>query len=638
MFRRPILLLIAIFCIAYPRAHATAQGSSSVTQIVYSSNYWGPMNIFTMNINGSNARRIETYPSDQISPTCASSGTRIAFSSIFTGVTNGRRIETIDWNGANRVTITDETSYNSQPSWSPDGTRIAYTANRDDTIVEEGNEIYVMNSNGSNIVRLTDNDRSDASPTWSPNGTRIAFVSVLQVGVDDLNPEIFLMNPDGSNVTQITNSAAVDREPSWSPDGTKIAFRSDRDGNDELYVMNADGSNIVRLTTSSTYDGMPSWSPDGSKIAFVSLRHGNDNPAIYVMNSNGINVQLLTDTSVRSLFPCWLVIPTPNLITNGTFATGALSPWTAAATPNASDLVSRIQSNVLEFYRTTTSTSGAISQTTGVALPALTPLEARLSIGNSSAVRKRLTVTLEDANDPTRQQNCVFWLPASAALNTFIVRTYTPQAWGNLRLTLSEGTATGTGWLRVDNVEVRQQPGGSVVSTTCTDPNIPTAASGTDAANLFSNGNFANGLNGWYFGGDITYQLTAGMLEFYKTVGGAANATVVNTTAQLNAASRFELTLDLGNSSATAKRITVILNDGDWTDSQTCNFWLPGGTALARHTMRTFNYTVWNPVHVSIFESVSGQAWTQLDNVDLRRRSTLPLVGTECYQPGAALP
>ncbi|MDZ4763551.1 MAG: hypothetical protein SGI73_03295, partial [Chloroflexota bacterium] len=85
-------------------------------------------------------------------------------------------------------------------------------------------------------------------------------------------------------------------------------------------------------------------------------------------------------------------------------------------------------------------------------------------------------------------------------------------------------------------------------------------------------------------------------------------------------------------------RITVILNDGDWTDSQTCNFWLPGNTALARHTMRTFNYTVWNPVHVSIFESVSGQAWTQLDNVDLRRRSTLSLVGTECYQPGAALP
>jgi hypothetical protein len=29
--------------------------------------------------------------------------------------------------------------------------------------------------------------------------------------------------------------------------------------------------------------------------------------------------------------------------------------------------------------------------------------------------------------------------------------------------------------------------------------------------------------------------------------------------------------------------------------------------------MRTFNYTSWNPVHVSVFESVSGQAWTQLN-------------------------
>jgi hypothetical protein len=34
---------------------------------------------------------------------------------------------------------------------------------------------------------------------------------------------------------------------------------------------------------------------------------------------------------------------------------------------------------------------------------------------------------------------------------------------------------------------------------------------------------------------------------------------------------------------------------------------------LGRYTMRTFNYTSWNPVHVSVFESVSGQAWTQLN-------------------------
>jgi hypothetical protein len=35
---------------------------------------------------------------------------------------------------------------------------------------------------------------------------------------------------------------------------------------------------------------------------------------------------------------------------------------------------------------------------------------------------------------------------------------------------------------------------------------------------------------------------------------------------------------------------------------------------------------------------VSGQAWTQVDNVDLRRNAALSVVGTECYQAGAAPP
>jgi len=36
----------------------------------------------------------------------------------------------------------------------------------------------------------------------------------------------------------------------------------------------------------------------------------------------------------------------PNLITNGTFASGALSPWTTSAAPTAADLVTRVQSQV----------------------------------------------------------------------------------------------------------------------------------------------------------------------------------------------------------------------------------------------------------------------------------------------------
>lgn len=529
---------------------------------------------------------------------------------------DGTRLASASMEETNGVKIWNTTTYSPSPEkslsityvsnieWNATGTQIAFGTPTGAFLVP-GSVSTPIGNPSTYALGL----REQAySLTWNPSGTQIAIGYLNKVAVWNATTlqQIWL----------ITGHMGVVEGIAWSPNGDRIASISSQD--DAVKIWNADTGALL-----ATY-------PNNSSVASLGLAW-NPNPNLSHLVYGGT-----ASTALSSVQPPVLA-PLPNMITNGTF-TGALAPWTTAAAPNPADLVWRIQDGVLEFYRTTTSTFGAISQTTGTALPALTPLEARLSIGNSSGVRRRLTVTLEDASDGTRLQNCVFWLPANAPLRTFIVRTYAPQAWGNLRLTLSEGTATGSGWLRVDNVEVRQLPGGGVASTTCADPNIPAAANVTDSVNLFNNGDFSNGLTGWYFGGDITYRLTLGVLEFYKTIGGTANATVVNSTAQINPAARLELTLDLGNSSASAKRITVILNDGDWTDSQTCNFWLPAGAALGRYTMRTFNDTLWNPVHVSVFESVSGQAWTQLDNIDLRRRAALSTVGVECYQPGAALP
>jgi WD40 repeat protein len=235
-------------------------------------------------------------------------------------------------------------------------------------------------------ISVPGGDVFDAS--WSPDGTSIATTGsdgAVRIWNAGTGSETFVFT------AHTTIVIAVD----WSPNGAQIASL-DRSG--KVYVWDAASGQV--LNSFNVFSSTVTWSPDSQRLAYSA--------------GNGSIV---------------IVDPTPdNLLTNGTF-TGALAPWTTAAAPNPADLVWRIQEGVLEFYRTTTSTFGAISQTTGTALPALTPLEARLSIGNSSGVRRRLTVTLEDASDGTRLQNCVFWLPANAPLRTFIVRTYTPQAW-----------------------------------------------------------------------------------------------------------------------------------------------------------------------------------------------------------------
>ena len=186
--------------------------------------------------------------------------------------------------GTNLRRLTYNPAEDNYQDWSPDGKKIAFTSNRD------GNsEIYVMNTDGSNQRRLTYNSAFDYRPRWSPDGTKIAFERSHN---DGITYDICVINADGSNERNLTNRPTTsDFFPRWLPDGSKIVFGSLRDGNSEIYVMDADGVNQHNLTNNPAVDWNPMVSPDGTKIAFASGRGGNYEPNydIYVMNANGSN-------------------------------------------------------------------------------------------------------------------------------------------------------------------------------------------------------------------------------------------------------------------------------------------------------------------------------------------------------------
>ena len=226
---------------------------------------------------------------------------KIAFASSRDG---NLEIYVMNVDGTNQTRLTDSPDREVMPAWSPDGTRIAYV-----TRIGEGNwDIYVMDADGSNQTRLTFNLRIEQFPAWSPDSTRIAYV--VDFGAE---ASIFVMNADGSNQLNLTHNASKDHSPAWSPDGTRIAFSSPRiDANFDVWVMNADGTNPTRLTSGTGDEGMAAWSTDGTKIAFVTResRHYPDDPGgIFVMNADGSGtVRLTTDdfeAEVRSSSPDW---------------------------------------------------------------------------------------------------------------------------------------------------------------------------------------------------------------------------------------------------------------------------------------------------------------------------------------------
>ena len=249
----------------------------------------GNMEIYVMNSDGTEQRRLTNNRARDENPSLSPDGKKIAFASgrggnmeIYVMNTDGTGQRNLTNNPAHEIppflsqdgkNITSASIREENPSWSPDGKKIAFGSMI---------HIYTMNADGSEVKRLGFASHADTS--WSPDGKKIAF---------EWGGHIHAMNADGSEARILTDNLGQDADPSWSPDGKKIAFHSNRDTNYEIYIMNADGSEQRNLTNNPAHDLHPCWSQDGKKIVFVSERDGNRE--IYAMNPDGSEQRNLTN-------------------------------------------------------------------------------------------------------------------------------------------------------------------------------------------------------------------------------------------------------------------------------------------------------------------------------------------------------
>ncbi len=335
-------------------------------------------------------------------------------------------------------------------------------------------------------------------------------------------------------------------------------------------------------------------------------------------------------------------VPASDLIQNGTFGAG-MANWSVFALPTPADLVTSINNGVLSFYRQPLApgTSGQ-----GVVLQSFGPLAdeaiitAVFDLGNSSTVRKRVTVLLHDL-DFSDLFVCTFWLAPGSPLQPYRMTTHTNRAWSSATISFyAASTGSNGGAYMLDNVHVYPTPGAPGDRTECGDPTTPAASAGADGPQMLANGDFSSGaLAPWGVFGQITHQITGGVFQFFRPPGTPAGVVLQATGAGVPLRTRLTLTAGLGNSSGVRKRVTILIHDNDFSDLAACTFWLEPGQPVAAHTMRMFTNKGWSNATVAVYAAnVETSQWILLDNVSLRATPGAPMNGTDCIEPVGAAP
>ena len=183
--------------------------------------------------------------------------TRVAFSSSRNGSFD---IYVMDADGKNLRRLTSSSGNEGEPAWTPDGTRIVYTSTTGTTA-----QIAIMAADGGENRQLTIASGGNHSPSVSGDGRTIAFVSAR-----DGNHAIYLMNLDGSNQRRLVKSSARQTNPRFARNGDLVYVMERGGGSKGSKVMRLTaGGNDSQLFQTEDPIAALAVSRDGDRLAYV---------------------------------------------------------------------------------------------------------------------------------------------------------------------------------------------------------------------------------------------------------------------------------------------------------------------------------------------------------------------------------
>ena len=246
--------------------------------------------IFTVQPDGSGARRITHREAVEHMPTWSPDHDRIAFLSW------SRRIVVVDADGSARSVIyrlPRRFEGITGLAWSPDGTRLAFATAREKGRDHPGGprdcgQIRWISSGGGPTHVVINGEPHITGISWSPDGGWLAIgfehQNMTRACGDDRPLGIARVRLDGSGLHGLGPGLAT--HPDWSPDGRWIAYRDWRRTCHvcgEIWVVRPDGARNHVLTPMPASEGgltQPRYAPTGKRL--VALGDG-----IWVIRGDG---------------------------------------------------------------------------------------------------------------------------------------------------------------------------------------------------------------------------------------------------------------------------------------------------------------------------------------------------------------
>jgi Tol biopolymer transport system component len=166
-------------------------------------------------------------------------GKRICFSS---NTNRKLQLYTMNIDGTDRQKLTNDTIANYNPLWSPDGKKILYYKERGDN----RDQIFIYDLASKKENPVTNGTLHNYYPAWWPDSKHISYVSTLPNPAHSNKNLITHIDVDGNNrrETELEGNYVQ-----WSPDGKTMAFIKSKWGiESNIYLSKGDNKAAVCIT------------------------------------------------------------------------------------------------------------------------------------------------------------------------------------------------------------------------------------------------------------------------------------------------------------------------------------------------------------------------------------------------------
>ena len=266
--------------------------------LVFVSTRDGNPEIYSINANGTGAKRLTDSPATDEQPSRSVDGRTIAFSSQRDG---NAEIYKMNADGSGLVRLTSDVAAadaprDTNPVISPDGTKIVWQSTR--AASQNGpavTRLYIMDVSGANQRPVVFGDVNQAAlgGSWNPDNSRLLG---LVANPNDANAsDLALISPGNGTTTAATSNVLraglAASHPRYSPAGARIVLSNGSNGQGRLQLLNADGSIIGDGPAGGVNQQGASFNPEGTRLAWQASSADGQSRQIYVGDVTSASTQ-----------------------------------------------------------------------------------------------------------------------------------------------------------------------------------------------------------------------------------------------------------------------------------------------------------------------------------------------------------